>query len=97
MPILPPDHYIFRVKNINNANANANNEATLQIYITPPWWYSTYAYIAYILIFFTIAYFIGKLIKNRIELARALQKKGLKLKNRRNFPIKTSFLHQYFS
>lgn len=72
---LAPGHYIFRVKNINNANAN--NEATLQIYITPPWWYSTYAYIAYILIFFTIAYFIGKLIKNRIELARALQKKRI--------------------
>lgn len=72
---LAPGYYTFRVKNTNNENAN--NEATLQIYITPPWWYRTYALIAYVLIFIIIAYFIGKLIKNRIELARALQMKRL--------------------
>lgn len=51
---LPPGKYEFQVKGANNDGLWNDRITSLRIVITPPWWLSMPAYIAYILIFFLI-------------------------------------------
>ena len=54
---LPPGEYEFQVKGANNDGLWNDRTASLRIVITPPWWLSIPAYIAYALaLFFIIGY-----------------------------------------
>ena len=50
-PNLPPGAYVFRVKAANNNDVWNENGATLSITVTPPWWKTIWAYLAYALLF----------------------------------------------
>ena len=55
---LPPGEYEFQVKGANNDGLWNERTALLRIVITPPWWLSISAYIAYALIFFLIIAYV---------------------------------------
>jgi signal transduction histidine kinase/ligand-binding sensor domain-containing protein/DNA-binding response OmpR family regulator len=48
---LDPGHYVFRVKASNNDGVWNDTGASLEIYVHPPFWRTTYAYIIYLLAF----------------------------------------------
>lgn len=48
---LDPGEYIFRVKAANNDGIWSANDTTIKVYVKPPFWRTTYAYIFYILAF----------------------------------------------
>ena len=58
---LPAGKYTFRVKATNNDGIWSNDEATLKIVIHPPYWWSTYAKIAYVLLFILLVWGIIRL------------------------------------
>jgi signal transduction histidine kinase/ligand-binding sensor domain-containing protein/DNA-binding response OmpR family regulator len=47
---LDPGEYLFRVRASNNDGVWSNEEASVQIFVHPPFWLSTYAYILYVCI-----------------------------------------------
>ena len=51
---LPPGEYEFQVKGANNDGVWNEQTTSLRIVITPPYWLSTPAYIAYVLLFLLI-------------------------------------------
>jgi len=51
---LPPGRYTFKFKGANNNGAWNKHEKTLLIIVTPPWWFSNWAYTVYTLIIGTI-------------------------------------------
>lgn len=54
---IPPGNYTFRVKAANNDGVWSQEPATLQVHISPPWWKTIWAYIAYIIIILGLLYF----------------------------------------
>jgi signal transduction histidine kinase/ligand-binding sensor domain-containing protein/DNA-binding response OmpR family regulator len=52
---LDPGEYVFRVKASNNDGIWSSKDTTIRIYVKPPFWRTTYAYIFYVL-------FIGGLL-----------------------------------
>jgi ligand-binding sensor domain-containing protein/signal transduction histidine kinase/AraC-like DNA-binding protein len=64
---LDPGTYRFRLKVSNNDGLWNENAATLKINVQPPWWRTLWAYSAYILIIFTMAFFAIKLFQIRID------------------------------
>lgn len=61
---LPPGHYKLQVKAYNAAGVWANEEAVLDIIITPPFWKTNWALILYILLACLGLYITFRLIKN---------------------------------
>lgn len=53
---LPPGAYTFWVKTVNSDGIGSKKEAKLTIHILPPWWASTWAYIAYVLLVVLLLY-----------------------------------------
>lgn len=51
---LPPGTYLFKFKGANNNGIWNPMEKQLRIIVSPPWWSSTWAYVAYFLTFGTI-------------------------------------------
>lgn len=47
---IPPGEYVFRVKAVNNAHFIGSVEKSIPIVINKPWWQSTWAYIAYLIL-----------------------------------------------
>ena len=64
---LKPGKYTFTVKGRNNDGIESGQVATLYITITPPWYSSTIAYIAYALIFICVAICVYHAWKKRID------------------------------
>jgi signal transduction histidine kinase/ligand-binding sensor domain-containing protein len=62
---VPPGSYTFRAKIANNATGEVT-EKTLFINISPPWWNTTGAYIAYTLLLLGSAYSIQRIQKERV-------------------------------
>jgi len=46
---LPPGHYTFQIKGTNNDGTWNEETSSLEIYISPPWWKSFWAYGVYLL------------------------------------------------
>ncbi len=62
---LPRGKYVFKVKSVNHAGVNSENEAELMIRVVPAFWYSYTAWAFYLAILAGISYFIFSLrIKN---------------------------------
>jgi len=71
---LNPGEYTFRVKGSNNDGIWNEQGASIKIFITPPWWKTTWAYILYLLIVAAIVYSLRQYdlkrqrLKNQLEL-----------------------------
>jgi len=64
--------YIFRVDATNGDGLWSGNPIELQIHISPPWWFSAWAYFAYVILFlslfYSVLYYTTRWIKLRNEL-----------------------------
>jgi signal transduction histidine kinase/ligand-binding sensor domain-containing protein/DNA-binding NarL/FixJ family response regulator len=74
---LSPGKYIFRVKSVERNGKSTSNERLLNIIITPPWWKTLPAYLAYSLLLTLIAISIYNTIIriNRYKNALIIEKK----------------------
>ena len=70
---LDPGKYIFHVKGSNNDGLWNEEGTSLTIIITPPWWKTTWANLAYVIIVGTILYSVYRVRMNRLRLAHQLQ------------------------
>ena len=59
--------YHFRLRAMNSYGIASPNEKKLIIRILPPWWLSTYAYIAYFILLMLLIYFIIRYYHQRME------------------------------
>lgn len=64
---IPPGKYTFKVKAIRADNEKIMQERSLIILITPPWWASNYAILAYTLVVLLFVYYGIRYYKNRLE------------------------------
>lgn len=64
---LSPGEYVFRVKAANNDGIWNEEGAYLKINITPPWWLSVYAYLAYIILFILFIFIITQVIIKKTD------------------------------
>ncbi|MBS1599077.1 MAG: response regulator [Bacteroidetes bacterium] len=55
---LPPGKYIFKVKGANSSGVWNENQANLEIYISPPIWASNWAYFIYACVIIGLAYLL---------------------------------------
>lgn len=63
---LPPGKYLFRAR-AAVANGHWDNERTLSITITPPWWQSAWAYTAYLLTVSALGYLVVRYYMGRAK------------------------------
>ncbi|MDF9831724.1 ligand-binding sensor domain-containing protein/signal transduction histidine kinase/DNA-binding response OmpR family regulator [Parabacteroides sp. PF5-6] len=64
---LSPGEYVFRVKSTNSSEVWQENERTLSIIITPPFWWSTWAILFYVLLLMAFIYWLYNLKKRQFE------------------------------
>lgn len=69
---LKADTYTFYVKASNSNGIWGENIQTVKVVILPPPWKTWWAYTLYILVLFCIAWYIFRVIRNRIRLRNAL-------------------------
>lgn len=69
---LAPGHYTFKVWGANNEDIWSSAPAVLGIVIHPPWWATYWAYLIYILLFFTLVYSAYRFQVNRDRLKTQL-------------------------
>ena len=65
--------YIFKVKSTSENGFQNSEESVLQLTILPPWYKSTLAYFAYILLLLLIAYIVKSIIAFRIKMKNDLR------------------------
>ena len=65
---LDPGEYIFRVKASNNHGVWNEEGTSLNIIILPPWWATTWAYLAYAFLIIGIIYFVWRMQLKRIKI-----------------------------
>ena len=65
---LNPGEYVFKVKAANRDGVWSNNEASLKIIITPPWWKTNLAYLFFALVLISIVYLTWRLQLKRIRI-----------------------------
>ena len=64
---LPPGSYTLHVKAIGRSNGRVLGEKTLRIHIAQPWWNSWWAWVVYLCILGTIAYFGWDYYRERLH------------------------------
>lgn len=69
---LPPGNYTFRVQGSNSRGIWSPHVATLNIKILPPWWRSTWAYLAYVLLLVAAGRALFQFYLNREKLRNQL-------------------------
>ena len=69
---LPPGNYTFRVQGSNSRGIWSPHIATLNIKILPPWWRSTWAYLAYVLLLVAAGRALFQFYLNREKLRNQL-------------------------
>jgi len=65
-PNLPPGEYLFHVKAANNNGVWNEEGATLKIIVNPPWWKTTLAYIAYLLLIIAAVFGVDRYFRYRL-------------------------------
>ncbi|MBK5271061.1 MAG: hypothetical protein JJE22_08610, partial [Bacteroidia bacterium] len=65
-PNLPPGKYLFRVKAANNNGVWNEEGASLKITVNPPWWRTTWAYIAYLILLVAVGFAINSYLRHRL-------------------------------
>lgn len=66
---LDPGEYTFRVKASNNDGVWSAEDTTIRIYVQPPWWRTTWAYLLYVVVIVSLALY------SRYRVMSALRKK----------------------
>jgi signal transduction histidine kinase/DNA-binding response OmpR family regulator/ligand-binding sensor domain-containing protein len=69
---LPPGNYTFQVQGSNSRGIWSPHIATLDIKILPPWWRSTWAYLAYVLLLAAVGSALLQFYLNREKLRHQL-------------------------
>ncbi|GAO43046.1 hybrid sensor histidine kinase/response regulator transcription factor [Flavihumibacter petaseus] len=66
---LPPGHYTFKVQGSNSQGTWSSRTAELSIIVTPPWWRTWWAWLAYALLtgFAARAYFLFRVNKTKLQ------------------------------
>ncbi len=82
---LPPGLYTFEVKASNNSGVWNNNPTKIKIRITPPWWFSWYAYTVYVFIIVYGIFWYRRLLINKHKLIAEVEVE--KVKNQSNEQI----------
>jgi signal transduction histidine kinase/ligand-binding sensor domain-containing protein/DNA-binding response OmpR family regulator len=70
---LDPGNYIFRVNGSNNDGLWNKEGTSIKIIITPPWWWTTWAYSAYVLLFALTLYALRTYDQKRQRLKHDLE------------------------
>jgi ligand-binding sensor domain-containing protein len=65
---LDPGKYTFRVKGSNNHGIWNEEGASISIIILPPWWATTWAYLAYAFLIIGTIYFVWKMQLRRVRI-----------------------------
>ena len=65
-PKLSPGEYLFKVKAANNNGVWNEEGAILKIIVRPPWWRTTLAYIAYLLLLIAGGFLLDRYLRNRL-------------------------------
>jgi ligand-binding sensor domain-containing protein/signal transduction histidine kinase len=64
---LQPGEYIFKVKGSNNDGIWNDREISVKIVILPPWWRSSYAYLAYFILFVLAVFSYIKMRERKLK------------------------------
>ncbi len=84
--------YYFKVRATNSDGQWSNNETSIKIIISAPWWRSFWAYFIYVLVIFSGLYAIRKFELNRTKLRDELRLRDLESKKLREIEkIKSRF------
>jgi signal transduction histidine kinase/ligand-binding sensor domain-containing protein/DNA-binding response OmpR family regulator len=70
---LDPGEYVFKVMASNSDGVWNYQPASIKIIITPPWWFTTWAYLMYFLTILLITYVTWKLQLKRIRLKQEVE------------------------
>ena len=70
---LPPGDYVFKVKGTNSDDVWNETPAVIHVVVLPPWWKTTYAIIAYILVFLGIVYLLGSVVLRQLQLKNQIK------------------------
>lgn len=65
---LAPGEYLFEVKGSNSSGVWNEKPAWLRIFIRPPWWRTTWAFVGYLLLFFGVVISLYRFQLNRNKL-----------------------------
>jgi signal transduction histidine kinase/ligand-binding sensor domain-containing protein len=65
-PNLPPGEYLFHVKAANSNGVWNEEGATLKITVNAPWWRTTWAYIAYLLLLIAASFAVNRYLRSRL-------------------------------
>lgn len=80
---LDPGRYVFRVKASNNDGVWNNEGASITVYVHPPFWRTTYAYIIYVLAAIGTLFYIRHRGIQKIKRKYAIQQEKAKLEQER--------------
>lgn len=75
---LDPGDYIFRVRASNNDGVWSNEDASIQIFVHPPFWLSTYAYILYVCILAGLLFYFRYRSIRKIKRKLALEQEKVR-------------------
>ncbi len=74
---LSPGHYIFKVKCESPEGILSKNITAFTIYISPPWWFTWWAYMAYFLLAAAVVYIFYRNRIKQLEHKQAIQIKAM--------------------
>jgi signal transduction histidine kinase/DNA-binding response OmpR family regulator len=92
---LKPGQYVFEVKSAQWNGKWSEDVTKLQIEILPPWWRTTYAYIAYLIVFLVASFFVTRIIlrvttvRNELRVEKAVNEVKLQFFTNVSHEIRT--------
>lgn len=97
---VPPGNYEFSVRATNGDKVWSDRETTLRIRVRPPWWNTTMAYVAYLLLIAGAVYAVYFIANERIEQRRSLLIESMnRAQQRESYEAKlrffTSIAHEF--
>ena len=97
---MPPGNYEFSVRATNGDKVWSDRETTLRIRVRPPWWNTTMAYVAYLLLIAGAVYAVYFIANERIEQRRSLLIESMnRAQQRESYEAKlrffTSIAHEF--
>lgn len=97
---VPPGNYTFSVRATNGDKVWGDCETTLHIRVRPPWWNTTLAYVAYLLLLAGAVYAVYFIANERIEQRRSLLIESMnRAQQRESYEAKlrffTSIAHEF--
>ena len=89
---LDPGNYVFKVKGSNNDGVWNEEGSSVRITILPPWWETSWAYAAYILMFSASIFGVWRFQVNRLKIRHQLEMEHFEANNLREMDkVKSRF------